>query len=67
MNIKHSRTTCKTSMFVVLQKSDISKFPAPALGLPGPHTFLHRIKTFGVEIRPVFKRFMFHKVENVKS
>ena len=54
-------------MFVVLQKSDISKFPAPALGLPGPHTFLHRIKTFGVEIRPVFKRFIFHKVENVKS
>ena len=32
-----------------------------------PHTFLHRVDTSGLKVRLLFKKFIFHKVENRKS
>ena len=33
---------------------------------PGPHTFLHRMKTSGVKIRPVLKSFLLHNYRTRK-
>ena len=51
------------SNITVKLRGGISKFT-----VPGPFTFLHRIKSSGVKIRPALKKsYLFHKLEDMKA